>query len=136
LGQREAITVFGGDYDTPDGTCVRDYIHIADLADAHLKTLLHLEKQAEICYNLGSGSGFSILELIDTAREVSGREIPVRLGPRRSGDPGTLVADSDVIRAQLGWMPQHSDIRAIVESAWHWHQRCPHGYSKTQRQAS
>ena len=130
LGQREAITVFGDDYDTPDGTCIRDYIHIEDLADAHLKTLLHLDNQPELYYNLGNGSGFSILELIETAREVSGHNIPVLIGDRRAGDPNRLIADSSTIQAQLGWAPQHLNIRTIIESAWNWHQQHPQGYPK------
>ena len=110
---------------------MRDYIHIADLADAHLKTLLHLKNQSEIYYNLGSGCGYSVLELIKTARQISGHEIPVRIGPRRSGDPGTLVSNSSAIRAELGWTPQHSNINTIIKSAWHWHKQQPQGYSNS-----
>jgi UDP-glucose 4-epimerase len=128
LGQRDAITVFGDDYDTEDGTCVRDYIHIADLADAHLKTLLHLEKQPALRYNLGNGSGFSIRQVIDTARAITGHDIPSKTGPRRPGDPATLVADSTTIRNQLGWKPNHASLKAILSCAWNWHQSHPEGY--------
>lgn len=129
LGQREAITVFGDDYDTADGTCVRDYIHISDLAEAHSLTLQHLSVQPEVHYNLGNGHGFSILEVIETVREVTGHEIPVRIGPRRHGDPGTLVADSATIRGQLMWQPRYRSLRSIISSAWDWHRRHPEGYA-------
>ncbi|MDB4589750.1 UDP-glucose 4-epimerase GalE, partial [Verrucomicrobiales bacterium] len=131
LGQRDAITVFGDDYDTEDGTCVRDYIHIADLADAHLKALMRLDEQPELRYNLGNGSGFSIRQVIDTARAITGHDIPSKTGPRRPGDPATLVADSTTIRDQLGWQPKHADLRSIIQSAWNWHQEYPNGYRST-----
>jgi len=129
LGQRKNITIFGDDYDTADGTCVRDYIHIDDLAQAHLKTLEHLDKKPEQCYNLGNGNGFSIRQVVDTVREITGHDIPSKIGPRRAGDPATLVADSTAVRNQLGWEPDHADLKTIIQSAWNWHQRNPNGYA-------
>jgi UDP-glucose 4-epimerase len=128
LGQREKVVIYGDDYDTPDGTCVRDYVHVADLAEAHLLALRALDRGSRT-YNLGSGRGFSVREVIDTCRQVTGRPIPVEVGPRRPGDPATLVASSERIRAELGWRPRFDDLRAIVESAWAWHQAHPHGYA-------
>ncbi len=128
LGQREKVVIYGDDYDTPDGTCVRDYVHVADLADAHLLALRALDRGSRT-YNLGSGRGFSVREVIDTCRQVTGRPIPVEVGPRRPGDPATLVASSERIRAELGWRPRFDDLRAIVESAWAWHRAHPHGYA-------
>jgi UDP-glucose 4-epimerase len=127
LGQREKVTIYGDDYDTPDGTCVRDYIHVSDLADAHVRALRALDRGSRT-YNLGNGRGFSVRQVIDTCREVTGREIPAVVGPRRPGDPATLVASSDRIRAELGWAPRHGDLRQIVESAWAWHLAHPRGY--------
>ncbi|MDB4773041.1 UDP-glucose 4-epimerase GalE [Verrucomicrobiales bacterium] len=121
LGQRDHITVFGEDYDTPDGTCVRDYIHIADLAQAHLLALQALETKETVTYNLGNGRGHSIKEVIEAARAVTGHAIPSVMGPRRPGDPGTLVADSTRIHEDLGWAPKHSSLENIVKTAWHWH---------------
>jgi len=128
LGQRERVTLYGDDYDTPDGTCVRDYIHVVDLADAHLRALNALE-QGSRTYNLGNGQGYSVREVIEVAREVTGHAIPAVVGPRRPGDPATLVAASDRIRAELGWAPRHGDLRAIIRSAWEWHRLHPHGYA-------
>ena len=123
-GRREAITVFGSDYDTPDGTCIRDYIHVSDLCQAHLLALHQLGAGGDSAvYNLGNGSGFSIREVIDTACEVTGREITVRHGPRRDGDPARLVADADRARAHLGWRPQFTELASIIEPAWRWEQR-------------
>ncbi|HYR06937.1 MAG TPA: UDP-glucose 4-epimerase GalE [Longimicrobium sp.] len=127
LGQREKVTIYGDDYDTPDGTCVRDYIHVSDLADAHVRALRALDRGSRT-YNLGNGRGFSVRQVIDTCREVTGRPIPAEIGPRRPGDPATLVASSDRIRAELGWAPRYGDLRQIVESAWAWHLAHPHGY--------
>ncbi|MCH2128752.1 MAG: UDP-glucose 4-epimerase GalE [Pirellulaceae bacterium] len=127
LGKRESITVFGNDYPTPDGSCVRDYVHIADLAQAHLLALEALDKGSQI-YNLGNGDGYSVLEVIETARQVTGHDIPTTIGPRRAGDPPTLVAGSDKICNELGWQPMFPGLREIVESAWHWHQQYPRGY--------
>ena len=128
LGQREKVTIYGDDYDTPDGTCVRDYVHVSDLADAHLRALDALGDGSRT-YNLGIGRGYSVREVIETCREVTGRPIPAVVGPRRPGDPATLVASSDRIRAELGWSPRYGDLRQIVESAWAWHLAHPHGYA-------
>jgi UDP-glucose 4-epimerase len=125
LGRTEAVSVFGSDYPTPDGTCVRDYIHIADLCRAHLKVLSLQESRQ---YNLGNGAGYSVLEVIQAAREVTGHPIPVRLEGRRPGDPPTLVGSAEKIKAELGWKPEYPDLRSIVESAWNWHRRNPGGY--------
>ena len=127
LGQRDGITVFGDDYDTPDGTCIRDYIHVVDLAEAHILALQALDGGSRV-YNLGNGAGFSVKEVIDAAREVTGHPIPAEVGPRRGGDPAVLVAGSDKIRSELGWKPQFPHVRDIIASAWRWHQLHPHGY--------
>jgi len=125
-GLRPAVTIFGTDYPTPDGTCVRDYIHVSDLAAAHGLALEHLAtggRSAE-AYNLGcGGSGYSVRQVIETARQVTGRPIAVREGPRRPGDPATLVASSERARRELGWMPNHQDLHEIVRSAWEWMQK-------------
>jgi UDP-glucose 4-epimerase len=128
LGQRERVTLYGDDYDTPDGTCVRDYVHVVDLADAHIRALGALDSGSRT-YNLGNGQGYSVREVIEVAREVTGHAIPAVVGPRRPGDPATLVAASDRIRAELGWAPRYGDLRAIVRSAWEWHRLHPHGYA-------
>ena len=126
-GHREHIMIFGDDYDTPDGTCIRDYIHVLDLADAHVLALQALE-QGNRVYNLGSGEGFSVRQVIETARAVTGAAILERVGQRRAGDPARLVASSDRIRAELGWAPQYSVLEQIIDSAWRWQQRHPDGY--------
>jgi len=128
LGQREHVTIFGDDYETPDGTCVRDYIHVSDLAQAHILAL-HALDQGSRMYNLGNGQGFSAKQVIDMAREITGHPIPARNGPRRAGDPATLVAGSQRIRDELGWQPQFPALRDIVATAWNWHRRHPHGYA-------
>jgi len=128
-GKRDKITVFGNDYPTRDGSCVRDYIHIADLAQAHVLALEALDGGSRI-YNLGNGQGFTVLEVIETARQITGHPIPAEIGVQRPGDPPTLVAGSDKIRAELGWQPKFPNLREIVESAWNWHQQHPHGYGK------
>lgn len=125
LGQKDAVEVYGTDYETPDGTCIRDYIHILDLADAHIRALDRAESGF---FNLGTGGGTSVREVIDCCRKVTGRDIPVIERPRRPGDPPRLIAGSDKIRRELGWEPRYQDIGAIVESAWRWHQRHPLGY--------
>ncbi len=125
LGQRQAAEIYGTDYPTPDGTCIRDYIHIRDLASAHM---LALEAPKSAFYNLGTGGGTSVKEIIDTCRAVTGHEIPVLERPRRAGDPPRLIAASEKIRAELGWTPKHQDIRKIIESAWAWHVKHPNGY--------
>lgn len=127
LGQAEHITVFGNDYPTRDGTCVRDYIHVSDLAQAHILALRALDRGSRT-YNLGNGQGFTVLEVIETCRQVTGHPIPAVIGPRRPGDPAVLVASSDKIRRELGWQPRYPDLRTIVEHAWEWHRRHPHGY--------
>ncbi len=127
LGQREHVTVFGEDYPTPDGSCVRDYVHVLDLARAHLLALGALD-QGSRTYNLGNGQGFSVKEVVAAARVITGRPIPVKIGPRRPGDPATLVAASDKIRRELGWEPRFADLPGIIASAWDWHRAHPHGY--------
>lgn len=123
-GRRAQISVFGRDYDTPDGTCIRDYIHIQDLCSAHWLALQSLMNGAHSqVYNLGNGNGFSVQEVIDTAERVTGRKIPVVDGPRRDGDPARLVADSRLARVKLGWQPQYADLATIIEHAWNWEMR-------------
>lgn len=129
LGQRPHIAVFGDDYPTPDGTCVRDYIHVVDLAQAHILAMQALDRLGSRKYNLGNGQGFSVLEVIETARRVTGHPIPHVVAPRRAGDPAVLIASSDAIRAELGWAPRYPDLASIVESAWAWHRAHPHGYA-------
>lgn len=128
LGQRDHVTIFGDDYPTPDGTCIRDYIHVSDLGAAHLKALERLEDGKGICVNLGTGKGNSVRQVIDACRSVTGRPIPEVIGERRPGDPPELVADASLARELLEWEPRYTDIREIVETAWRWHQRHPHGY--------
>jgi UDP-glucose 4-epimerase len=131
LGQRKAISIFGSDYPTKDGTCIRDYIHIEDLAMAHLLTLEGLQEYPRLICNLGSGTGFSVREIVEIAKSVTGLDIPVVECERRGGDPAVLIASSDRIRTLLGWKPQFSDIETIVRSAWEWHKSHPTGYSHT-----
>jgi UDP-glucose 4-epimerase len=128
LGQRKSIAIFGNDYPTKDGTCIRDFIHVDDLATAHLLALRGLEEHSQLVCNLGSGTGMSVLEIVDIARKVTGHPIPVEERPRRAGDPAVLVASSEKIRKTLGWDPKVSNIETIVESAWNWHKSHPHGY--------
>ena len=127
-GKRPHISIFGDDYDTPDGTCVRDYIHVQDLARAHILALHALDSRGSGVFNLGNGNGFSVQEVVEVSRRVTGREIQTTLAPRRPGDPATLVASSDKARSELGWDPQHADLEEIVRSAWEWHQTHPEGY--------
>ena len=127
LGQRPHVTVFGSDYATPDGTCVRDYVHLVDLAQAHILALEALDSGSRI-YNLGNGLGFSVKEVVDAARKITGHPIPVEMGQRRPGDVATLVAGSDKIRRELGWVPRYADLQTIVQSAWDWHHAHPRGY--------
>ncbi len=131
LGKRERISVYGSDYPTPDGTCVRDYIHISDLASAHLLALDALATprgEQPLIYNLGNGRGFSVREVIEAARRVTGHTIPAVDAARRPGDPAVLVASSEKIRRELGWQPQHPELEAILASAWEWKRRHPDGY--------
>lgn len=129
LGQRESIKVFGDDYPTPDGTCIRDYIHVSDLAQAHILALYALDKGSRR-YNLGNGLGFSVMEVIQACRDVTGHPIPAEIVGRRAGDPAVLIAASDVLRAELGWEPHYPGIHQIVETAWAWHKTHPHGYAE------
>jgi UDP-glucose 4-epimerase len=128
LGQIEQVNILGADYPTPDGTCVRDYIHVLDLASAHLLALDALEHRDRLIYNLGNGQGFSVREVIEVARNVTGRPIPVVESPRRPGDPAILIASAAKIRRELNWRPQFPDLETIVASAWRWHQAHPRGY--------
>ncbi len=123
LGRRDKIRIFGTDYPTKDGTCVRDYIHVADLAEAHLLALHALEQPGCHIYNIGNGHGFTVREVIDAVKSVTGRPIPVEECPRRPGDPAVLVASSEKIKRELGWTPKHAELDDIVESAWQWHQK-------------
>lgn len=128
-GERDKITIFGDDYNTKDGSNVRDYVHVLDLVQAHILALNYLkqENQSNI-FNLGSSNGFSNLEILESARKVTGKEIPAEIGPRRGGDPDSLVAASDKAREVLNWTPQYEDIDVIIKSAWDWHQKHPNGY--------
>jgi UDP-glucose 4-epimerase len=128
LGERDAAQIYGTDYPTPDGTCIRDYIHIADLVSAHLLALEGLSERDSLIYNLGSGNGYSVREVIETARRVSGHPIPAHELPRRPGDSARLVASSEKIKRELGWRPQHDDLQEIISSAWEWHHSHPKGY--------
>jgi UDP-glucose 4-epimerase len=132
LGQRENVTIFGDDYSTPDGTCVRDYIHVVDLAQAHVLALRSLDGGSQT-YNLGNGQGFSVREVIETTGRITGHPIPAKVGPRRAGDPATLVAASDKIRRELGWQPRYPRLEEIIETAWNWHRAHPHGYGSSAR---
>jgi UDP-glucose 4-epimerase len=133
LGQRKGVSIYGEDYPTRDGTCVRDYIHVSDLARAHLLALGHLRAGGKsTAFNLGNGEGFTVREIIEIARETTGHPIPAAVGPRRAGDPATLIASSARIAKVLGWKPECSDIRSIIQSAWAWHREHPQGYSDGQ----
>lgn len=130
LGQREYISIFGDDYDTSDGTCIRDYIHVTDLAQAHILAVDYLMKGNESnIFNLGNGVGFTVKEVIDTARKVTGHEIPARIAERRAGDPARLIASSDKARQVLLWKPEHADLEEIISTAWNWHKNHPNGYN-------
>lgn len=123
LGRRENIKIFGRDYPTKDGTCVRDYIHVRDLAEAHLLALEALKNESRLIYNIGNGQGFTVLEVIESVRRVTGKPVPVEECDRRPGDPAVLVASSEKIKAELGWKPQYVELDKIVSSAWEWHQK-------------
>ncbi|MFF2483363.1 UDP-glucose 4-epimerase GalE [Paenibacillus sp. NPDC058071] len=130
LGQRTHISVFGDDYETPDGSCIRDYVHVSDLADAHVLAVLRLrEGKDSAVYNLGSGNGYSVKQVIDIARSVTGREIKAVVEPRRAGDPAVLVASSQRARNELGWQPKRESLDDIIRSAWSWHEANPNGYN-------
>ncbi|KAF1682873.1 UDP-glucose 4-epimerase GalE [Veillonella sp. R32] len=129
LGKRPNITIFGTDYDTADGTCVRDYIHVNDLASAHILSMEYLrDGGASNYFNLGSGNGFSVKEIVDATKTVTGVDFPVAIGERRAGDPGTLIASSEKAQTVLGWKPVHSDVTQVIKDAWQWHQGHPNGY--------
>ncbi|MFZ5830368.1 MAG: UDP-glucose 4-epimerase GalE [Planctomycetota bacterium] len=128
LGQREKVTVFGTDYPTPDGTCIRDYVHVEDLCDAHIVVMEALKAGDQRFYNLGIGSGYSVKQVIDAAWAVTGLTIPVDYGPRRPGDPPSLFADASKVRRELGWSARYTDLEKIVATAWQWHKNHPHGY--------
>lgn len=131
LGQREAISIYGDDYSTADGTCIRDYIHVTDLAQAHILAVEYLMKGNDSSiFNLGNGIGFTVKEVIDTARKVTGHPIPATVTPRRAGDPAQLIASSEKAKTVLGWNPQHADLEEIISSAWKWHSTHPHGFAK------
>jgi UDP-glucose 4-epimerase len=129
LGQREKVFIYGTDYPTPDGTCIRDFVHVEDLASAHLLVLGHLISGKGLTYNLATGRGFSVREVIDAARRVTGAPIPAAEMPRRAGDPPILVASAEAIRRDLGWSPCYTEIEDIVKSAWNWHRQNPLGYT-------
>jgi UDP-glucose-4-epimerase GalE len=128
LGRRPSISIFGTDYPTPDGTCVRDYIHVDDLAEAHLLALQNLQPGAGLRLNLGIGKGYSVREVIRLCEEVTGRPIRTEEGPRRPGDPPALVAAPERAMRELGWRPRYAELRPIIETAWNWHRTHPHGY--------
>lgn len=130
-GQREYISIFGTDYDTKDGTCVRDYIHVNDLAQAHILALKYLQEGKESnIFNLGNGVGFTVKEVLETARRVTGHPIPVREEARRAGDPSTLIASSDKAKEVLGWRPEFDDLETVISTAWNWHKNHPQGYKE------
>jgi len=129
LGQRESISIFGDDYPTQDGTCVRDYVHVDDLASAHLAALARLQPGKSIKVNLGTGRGYSVREVINACRTITGHQIPEKIGPRRPGDPPELIADSRLARKLLEWAPKYETVESIVETAWRWHQLHPRGYA-------
>jgi len=128
MGKRNHVEIFGTDYPTDDGTCVRDYIHIEDLCGAHLLTLDKLDKQPELVYNLGNGRGYSVRQVIETVKKVSGKDFNVVESPRRPGDPPVLTADSTKAQNELGWQTEYPELAQIVESAWRWHNKHPNGY--------
>lgn len=129
LGKREAISIFGDDYNTPDGTCIRDYIHVTDLAQAHILALKKLRDGGESSiYNLGNGKGFSVKEVVELAREVTGIDIKAVVAERRPGDPAVLVASSEKIQKELNWQPRYNDLRTIIDTAWQWHKNNPDGF--------
>src|SRR5699024_607368 len=130
LGQRNAMTIFGDDYNTPDGTCIRDYVHVEDLIDAHILALEYLNTNAESqIFNLGSSTDYSVKEIVEASRKVTGKEIQVKIGERRAGDPAKLVAASEKAREILGWKPAYETIEGIIQTAWNWHEANPEGYA-------
>ncbi|MBI5054939.1 MAG: UDP-glucose 4-epimerase, partial [Chloroflexi bacterium] len=129
LGQSDAATIYGTDYPTPDGTCIRDYIHIADLASAHVLAVEALNQKETLIYNLGSGVGYSVKEVLEATRAVTAHPIPAKEFPRRPGDAPRLVASSEKIRKELGWTPRYNDLKEIIASAWEWKKKNPQGYA-------
>ena len=128
-GKKPPLTIFGNDYDTPDGTCIRDYIHVVDLAQAHALAITHLRDGGDSrFYNLGNGNGYSVAEVIQTIEEVTGMPVPHTIGPRRPGDPARLIGSSAKVKADWNWDPEYPDLRSIIEHAWAWHSRHPNGY--------
>ncbi len=131
MGKRDSITIFGNDYPTPDGTCLRDYVHVDDLSRAHIAAIPHLaEPDQQLFYNLGTGQPHSVREVIETVEKVSGLKVPVKEGPRRPGDPPSLYADSTKAQKELNWQIQHPGLESIITTAWNWHKRHPNGYSQ------
>ena len=130
LGQRPHVQIFGTDYPTPDGTCVRDYVHVNDLADAHLRVLGHLKPGQLVDYNLGTGVGVSVRQVVEAARRVTGHDIPVVESPRRPGDPAVLMGDAGKALRELGWQARVKDIEQVVRSAWGWHKSHPNGFEQ------
>lgn len=128
LGRRPPLAIFGDDYETPDGTCIRDYVHVADLADAHLRVLPQLDHRS-VRYNVGTGRGYSVREIIASVARVAGRPVPAHLAPRRLGDPAVLIAGSEQLRADTGWQPEYTDLDRLVETAFAWRESHPHGYA-------
>ena len=130
-GKRETISIYGTDYDTPDGTCIRDYIHVTDLAQAHILAVQYLNNGGKSdIFNLGNGVGYSVREVIETARKVTGHPIPATETSRRAGDPARLVASSEKAKSVLGWKPVHDSLEEIIASAWNWHKNHPNGYDE------
>jgi UDP-glucose 4-epimerase len=134
LDQRKELSIYGTDYPTADGTCVRDYVHVSDLASAHVLVLQALKEKDKLIYNLGNGHGFSVREVIETARRVTGQAIPALETQRRPGDPAVLVASAEKIKKELGWQPEYASLEAIVRSAWDWRRAHPAGYSSDSSQ--
>ena len=129
--KKRSISIFGDDYDTKDGTCVRDYIHVTDLAQAHILAVKYLMDGGKSdVFNLGNGVGFTVKEVIETARKVTGHPIPAVISPRRGGDPAKLIASSEKAKSILGWKPEHADLEEIIATAWKWHKNHPNGYAK------
>lgn len=133
LGKRPEALIFGNDFNTPDGTTLRDYVHVEDIAQAHLLALEALRPGKAMVYNIGTGKGSSVLEVIRAAEQVIGRKIPTRIVPRRPGDCAVRVADPEKIKRELGWKPRYEDLRSIIETAWAWHSSHPEGYAKKKR---
>ena len=129
LGQREDISIYGTDYPTPDGTCVRDYVHISDLASAHLLAVEALKEKEQLIYNLGNGKGFSVREVVEAVRRITGHAVPVKEAGRRAGDPAVLVASSEKIKKELGWKPEYPGLESIIRTAWDWRRQHPNGYA-------